>query len=594
MIFRNALKFRTRKSYLAAAAMSALMLSNMPAQGYEILGTGTESLIGGDLTDPEDDGLPESNIGYNALFDASDEASFGAGEAAFNVFDNILGPGNDKWCCGKANGMSEEDPSWVQAQLPQRHFLTSFTMSSANDVPERDPNFWAVQGSNDGVNFTDIYVYDDAVGPWDDRLQVVEFSTVNGDFPAQTESYEYFRFNYYNSPNNPNGAYLQIGEIEIFGTADGGVLPLYVGGQNTIGQETINGLVGNKVYSATDLGGTGWNIKMVDSTTTIDSHSVAELVLDTDDGDVSNDIYAGVDVGGGDGTFLETEAYPNGIGPGDTSVEDFALRASAKVVIPVGTYTIGFGSDDGGQITIPGVTFTDSLSNDSTSADQIRYEGNRGHAWTVGTFEVTGEPLETTIMASMHERGGGDSFEVAIIDGEAVEAASPDLGWEILADGTFGWSVSPTDVTLASGEINAETRATPQTWQFDVNGDNDSADQFVVPNSNPDVYTSILNIDGVKIEIKATGAVANGDAFKIIDADQIVGTPVISSAVAGQTWVFDAATGNVCLGSCPGGVAGDYNGDGQVDAADIDAQAVAMLTPTQNLGTFDENGDGTI
>ena len=76
MIFRNALKFRTRKSYLAAAAMSALMLSNMPAQGYEILGTGTGSLIGGDLTDPENDGDPEFDDGYNAIFDASEQALF--------------------------------------------------------------------------------------------------------------------------------------------------------------------------------------------------------------------------------------------------------------------------------------------------------------------------------------------------------------------------------------------------------------------------------------------------------------------------------------------------------------------------------------
>ncbi len=39
---------------------------------------------------------------------------------------------------------------------------------------------------------------------------------------------------------------------------------------------------------------------------------------------------------------------------------------------------------------------------------------------------------------------------------------------------------------------------------------------------------------------------------------------------------------------------GDYNMDGVVDTADIDLQAVAMKTPTQDLATFDENGDGTI
>ena len=70
------------------------------AQAEEVLGTGTESLLGGDLTDPEDDGEPESDEGYNAIFSANDEPGFGGGEFAFNVFDNRLGPSNDKWCCG--------------------------------------------------------------------------------------------------------------------------------------------------------------------------------------------------------------------------------------------------------------------------------------------------------------------------------------------------------------------------------------------------------------------------------------------------------------------------------------------------------------
>ena len=68
------------------------------AQAEEVLGVGTASLIGGDLTDPEDDGAPDANEGYNAIFSANEEPGFGGGEFAFNVFDNILGGGNAKWC----------------------------------------------------------------------------------------------------------------------------------------------------------------------------------------------------------------------------------------------------------------------------------------------------------------------------------------------------------------------------------------------------------------------------------------------------------------------------------------------------------------
>ncbi len=84
----------------ALALMMTLFLfstSDM-VQAEEILGVGTDSLIGGDLTDPEDDGAPDADEGYNATFTANDEPGFGGGEFSFNVFDNLLGGGNAKWC----------------------------------------------------------------------------------------------------------------------------------------------------------------------------------------------------------------------------------------------------------------------------------------------------------------------------------------------------------------------------------------------------------------------------------------------------------------------------------------------------------------
>ena len=68
------------------------------AHAEKVLGVGTDSLLGGDLTDPEDDGDPEADNGYDAIFTANDEPGFAGGEFAFNVFDNVLGPGNAKWC----------------------------------------------------------------------------------------------------------------------------------------------------------------------------------------------------------------------------------------------------------------------------------------------------------------------------------------------------------------------------------------------------------------------------------------------------------------------------------------------------------------
>ena len=60
-------------------AASCLVLWS-DAQEIEILGTGTESLIGGDLTDPEDDGDPDFDDGYDAIFDTNSEPGFGDGD----------------------------------------------------------------------------------------------------------------------------------------------------------------------------------------------------------------------------------------------------------------------------------------------------------------------------------------------------------------------------------------------------------------------------------------------------------------------------------------------------------------------------------
>jgi hypothetical protein len=201
-------------------AVALVCLSGGVLPAYESLGTGTISLLGGDLTDPEDDGEPDRDVGYNAVFTSNEEPGFGGGEFAFNVFDNRLGPSNDKWCCGPGGGIPEEG-LWVTAQLDAGpHILTHFTVSSANDVPNRDPTVWAVQGSNDGEVFTDIFEYDD-VSPWVDRLEVIQF-TAGADFPQQTVGYEYFRFVTYDTEANPSGAYYQVGEIEYFGQPGSG------------------------------------------------------------------------------------------------------------------------------------------------------------------------------------------------------------------------------------------------------------------------------------------------------------------------------------------------------------------------------------
>ena len=58
----------------------------------------------------------------------------------------------------------------------------------------------------------------------------------------------------------------------------------------------------------------------------------------------------------------------------------------------------------------------------------------------------------------MFERGGGDSFEIAVIEEEVIEDASPDSGWELLGDGVLGWSVKTTGSALLSADLSEEVR----------------------------------------------------------------------------------------------------------------------------------------
>ena len=355
-----------QKSLIAAAVIGGcyLLLSGAAAPAYEILGTGTGALIGNDLTDLDNDGAPDLDEGYDAIFDSNEEPGFGGGEYAFNVFDNRLGPGNDKWCCGPAAIPAEG--LWVSAEFSGPHVLTSFTVSSANDVPDRDPIEWAVQGSNNGEDYTDIYVFDEGLSLWDLRLQVNHF-IAGDDFPIQTEGYEFFRFVTYNTVVNH-----QVGEIEYFGrpgaSADG-TPATFIAGVGRIGQKIFESELSNVVLGPAQSGVPGWSVLLVDTDLTVNNHTDAEAVLDDLDGDVStgllpdaNDLVPYPEVNmppltGQTGQFGGDYAYPNGVT--DNSMEDFAVRVEADVVIPAGRWTIGFGSDDGGQLTIPGVAFDD-------------------------------------------------------------------------------------------------------------------------------------------------------------------------------------------------------------------------------------------
>jgi hypothetical protein len=152
--------------YWLAGLTAALLLpgasqaqTTTPNVTIEILGDTAASLLGGDLTDPENDGLDELGAATSPTWNwagitSSHKPDFEGGENAFNIFDNKVGGGADKWCC---DDPTPETPVWVAVQFRQPISLSHFTVTSGNDSPDRDPTNWAIQGSSDGVTYVDIY-----------------------------------------------------------------------------------------------------------------------------------------------------------------------------------------------------------------------------------------------------------------------------------------------------------------------------------------------------------------------------------------------------------------------------------------------------
>lgn len=247
MIGTAARAVRPVATLLAGAA--AITLSVDSASAVPIVrGTGNAALIGNDLTDLGNNGVEAGYVngasippavlsGFDARFFSSSESFFnsagpGLTEGAFNVFDNVTGGGDNKWCCvpvteavgdtaANANQFVGADFSQTLAAGSAGIQLTRFTMTSSNDTVGRDPDVWAIQGSNDGIVWTNIFSFS-AVGTsgsgvpglWGTtRNQVLEFSVANGDF-ALPGLFDQFRL-FVDSTSGAN--VFALSELELFG-----------------------------------------------------------------------------------------------------------------------------------------------------------------------------------------------------------------------------------------------------------------------------------------------------------------------------------------------------------------------------------------
>jgi hypothetical protein len=131
-------------------------------------------------------------------------ASIHSGENQDKAFD---GNRSTKWL-DNGGVPSIFSPSWIQATLPVARVVNNLAITSANDVVERDPQNFNLQGSNDnGVSWTEIGAWINVI--WSTRYERKLFSLSNID------SYSSYRVNIHK--NQGDIFMTQIAEIELLG-----------------------------------------------------------------------------------------------------------------------------------------------------------------------------------------------------------------------------------------------------------------------------------------------------------------------------------------------------------------------------------------
>ncbi len=120
-----------------------------------IAGAGVTDLAGNSLASGANDAWTMS-VTAQSPFDTTDDGlgtvtaqgQNGTGEGMLKAFDNLT---STKWL-DFANANTSTRASWIQYQYVsgKKYVVTQYTITSANDSPERDPGSWQLLGSNDG------------------------------------------------------------------------------------------------------------------------------------------------------------------------------------------------------------------------------------------------------------------------------------------------------------------------------------------------------------------------------------------------------------------------------------------------------------
>ncbi|MFJ2443555.1 glycosyl hydrolase family 95 catalytic domain-containing protein [Streptomyces sp. NPDC087658] len=123
------------------------------------------------------------------------------------------GDASSKWCIERPGSKVQ----W-QVELPAPVVVASYRLTSADDVPQRDPQEWTFSGSADGATWTAL---DSRTleAPFESRLQTKEFTC------ADTAAYRFYRFDFV---PRAGVSHFQVSEVGLSGVDLGGGGSMYL------------------------------------------------------------------------------------------------------------------------------------------------------------------------------------------------------------------------------------------------------------------------------------------------------------------------------------------------------------------------------
>ncbi|NKI68496.1 glycosyl hydrolase [Collimonas pratensis] len=209
--------------------------NNFDGGAYDISGFGSYQNFGS-LSLSFGASLPPAITSPNVSASASS-----AGEGVLSTVDGNL---STKWCIVSPPNLV----TW-QAALSAAAVVSAYTLTSANDVPARDPLQWVVSGSNNGSSWTVLDSQNFTATPFAGRGQTNSYAFSN------STAFRYYKIDFAVSAAALNEGHFQIAEIGLNGvnlSQNPSTQPLYVFSPSGHGMGALTSSSSQRIDSSVD------------------------------------------------------------------------------------------------------------------------------------------------------------------------------------------------------------------------------------------------------------------------------------------------------------------------------------------------------